>query len=499
MNKNLSNWLIALSCCITFAIDMHGQNEIFKSGYYKGHKWVIYYFDPNLEIDGAIKWSICRNALTVDELNIGDELFFYVTSKSEGHKNELYDFDGNLIIPYQFDHGVGVNKFGSTYLLTVNKKDVWNPLLDVFSTKGQLVLPDCREISYITKDKQYGEIFKAKVEDGYGVFNTGGVVIVPPGKYKDIKWTMDEDNNIVTFEFTNTDDYIGMMDRNKNWLVPFNRQFKTVKPLETEYGRYFLCQKNNNLGKYALFNDKWNEVLTPNYSSITPLDVDGVLYFKVYKDGYCGLYDKTGTEIFSPDYGNLWHLGSNYWGFQINGYCGVMTMQGKVIIPTSRRYTSIGRFIKSQKRFTYSMDGFEGECNHLGQQVSKRRVAKPKSSTTTTSPSKTSSSSSSAASSRTSSTSSSTTSNSASTSNNNSGNNTTTIHVEHHHDPVPVQQWQACWACGGMGTMGCDGCGGSGTKYIGNRLHRCGLCNGSGIRPCNICYGNKGQYITVYK
>lgn len=91
---------------------------------------------------------------------------------------------------------------------------------------------------------------------------------------------------------------------------------------------------------------------------------------------------------------------------------------------------------------------------------------------------------------------------SSSTSNNtdnNSGNSTTTIHVEHHHDPVPVQQWQACFACGGMGTMGCDNCGGGGTKYIGDRLHRCSRCNGRGIIPCNVCYGNKGQYITVYK
>ena len=90
-------------------------------------------------------------------------------------------------------------------------------------------------------------------------------------------------------------------------------------------------------------------------------------------------------------------------------------------------------------------------------------------------------------------------SNNSSTSNSNSGNNTTTIHVEHHHDPVPVQQWQACFACGGMGTMGCTNCGGGGTKYIGDRLHRCSRCNGRGIIPCNVCYGNKGQYITVYQ
>ena len=84
-------------------------------------------------------------------------------------------------------------------------------------------------------------------------------------------------------------------------------------------------------------------------------------------------------------------------------------------------------------------------------------------------------------------------------SNNNSGSATTTVVVEHKHDPAPIQQWQACFACGGTGRMGCDFCGGSGTKYIGDRLHRCSRCNGRGEIPCNTCFGNKGQYVTVYK
>ena len=90
-------------------------------------------------------------------------------------------------------------------------------------------------------------------------------------------------------------------------------------------------------------------------------------------------------------------------------------------------------------------------------------------------------------------------SSSSSSSFNSSSGTTQTVIVEHHRDPVPVQEWQACFGCGGMGTMGCDNCGGSGTKYIGDRLHRCSRCNGGGIIPCNVCYGNKGKYVTVYR
>lgn len=87
-----------------------------------------------------------------------------------------------------------------------------------------------------------------------------------------------------------------------------------------------------------------------------------------------------------------------------------------------------------------------------------------------------------------------------SSNNNNSENKTTTVVVEHRRNPVPMQEWQACFGCGGMGKMGCDGCGGSGTRYgVSDRLRVCSRCNGRGIIPCNVCYGNKGQYITVYR
>jgi DnaJ-class molecular chaperone len=153
-----------------------------------------------------------------------------------------------------------------------------------------------------------------------------------------------------------------------------------------------------------------------------------------------------------------------------------MNYAGKIIIDTDRGYTSIGNFVTFTKRFPYTMTGYKGECDINGKQISKIKVETPKQAVASSSSSSSSSSN-----------------------NSNSGNNTTTIHVEHHHDPVPVQQWQACFACGGMGTMGCDNCGGSGTKYIGDNLRICSRCNGRGIIPCNICYGNKGQYITVYR
>jgi len=246
---------------------------------------------------------------------------------------------------------------------------------------------------------------------------------------------------------------------------------------------YFIVESGQQRGlKNA---DKWLIPLSNTYSDIVPL-VDNYLLIK--KNGRCGMITFDGREIVPAELDALEKCGTGFLRFKINGFWGVMNYAGKVIIPTDRGYTKIGDYVSFTKRIPYEMDGYKGECNNLGVQVSKIKVTAPKQTTTTSSSSS-------------STTSSSTTSSSSSSNKNNSssGNTTQTIVVEHQHTPQPVQEWQACFGCGGMGTMGCDNCGGSGTKYIGDRLHRCSRCNGQGIIPCNICYGSKGKYITVYR
>lgn len=82
-------------------------------------------------------------------------------------------------------------------------------------------------------------------------------------------------------------------------------------------------------------------------------------------------------------------------------------------------------------------------------------------------------------------------------SNSNSGKSTQTVVVEHHRDPVPVQEWQQCPGCYGSGQCPMVQCGGSGWYYVGDRVTTCSRCHGSG--KCTTCAGKGGHYITVYR
>ena len=216
------------------------------------------------------------------------------------------------------------------------------------------------------------------------------------------------------------------------------------------------------------------------YSSAQSIKNGNMTYYIVGKNGHYGLVNSNGQNIVPAELDAIQQCGTGFLRFKVNGYWGVMNYTGKILIPTDRGYTKIGDYVSFTKRFAYEMDGYKGECNNLGVQVSKIKVATPQQNVATTN------------------TTTNTTSDNSNKSTSESGK-TQTVVVEHHRDPIPVQQWQACWACGGMGTMGCDNCGSSGTRYVGDNLRRCSRCSGQGIIPCNICYGNKGQYITVYQ
>lgn len=228
--------------------------------------------------------------------------------------------------------------------------------------------------------------------------------------------------------------------------------------------------------KYGLKDNtgKWIIPLSADYSSMEYF-VDN--FVKVAIQNKYGIVTLDGKELVPPELDAIEKCGKGFLRYKLNGSWGVMNYAGKIIIDTDRGYTSIGDFKTFNKRFSYTMNGYKGECDATGRQISKIKVDTPRPNTSVVSSSGSSSSSSS--------------------SNNNSGNNTTTVVVEHKHDPVPMQVWKQCTGCYGSG-MCQSGCGGSGwfTGYSGNST-RCIGCGGSG--KCQFCAGQGGHYEVEYR
>lgn len=247
-----------------------------------------------------------------------------------------------------------------------------------------------------------------------------------------------------------------------------------TKTFNVSKGRYDgTCDKNGReLSMKKRPPTKYDIMSDGGYSDVTEITNNGIKYFLVTKNRHKGLTDSQGKVIIEADLELLEQAGTGFLRFKLADFYGIMNYQGKTIIPTSRGYTKIGNYVASQKVFSYEANGYKGECNHLGVQVSKIKTG-----------SETDSSSSGGKTSNTTTTTS---------DKNKTDTKEQTIIVEHHRDPVPVQEWVQCSVCWGSGT--CQTCLGSGTNYSGSR---CISCHYSG--KCHFCNGQGGRYQTVYR
>lgn len=223
-------------------------------------------------------------------------------------------------------------------------------------------------------------------------------------------------------------------------------------------GNYLKVKKDY---KYGLITSSGKEIIPCIYQELTQFDGN---YLKVKKDYKYGLISIAGKELIPTEVDDLATAGKGFLKFKINGFWGVMNYQGKIIIPTDRGYTYIGNYVTMTKRFPYEMDGYKGECNSLGQQVSKIKVSTQKSApnANTSVPS------------------------------NSTSSGKQEIIIKHEREKVPVQVWVKCGYCNGSGQ--CAYCLGYGYNVAG---YKCNTCHGNG--RCTKCAGKGGQYNVEYK
>lgn len=273
----------------------------------------------------------------------------------------------------------------------------------------------------------------------YGAEDKNGNLLIPYEYTKIWYMSLDSKFNLPVFFMAILGDYVGAYSPDGRCIIPVSRKYTNIWPEnDTEYGQYYTYNKKD--GMYGICNANGKQLFEAPYDEVNPHYSKGKFFYTVKK--------------------------------KVNGVMmfGLIDGNGNIVIPLQKRivYESLGEIYEIAEDDKGVKIGSTKSINTTENILAANKSGiRPSSSN--------------------------------SSSNNNSGGGTTTIVVEHQYTPQPVQEWQACFGCGGMGTMGCDNCGGSGTKYIGDRLHRCSRCNGQGIIPCNICYGSKGKYITVYR
>ena len=124
------------------------------------------------------------------------------------------------------------------------------------------------------------------------------------------------------------------------------------------------------------------------YNSVRLVNDGGTEYFIVSKNDHYGLTGASGQVIVPAELDDIQQCGKGFLRFRMGGFWGVINYTGKIIIPTDRGYTKIGDYVSFTKRFPYEMVGFKGECNNLGQQVSKIKATTQQASTAASSSNK---------------------------------------------------------------------------------------------------------------
>jgi hypothetical protein len=179
-------------------------------------------------------------------------------------------------------------------------------------------------------------------------------------------------------------------------IVFFNPQkIEYFTKVKDQYnGNYFLISKSGKrmliYGKYTILD---NFILTihegylGSHVYLTNGKELGFFYliekigssniYRVQDDAYSSYrYLKSnGEEIFKEQYDEIIACGERYLKVRNNVNYGIVNIDGKEIIPTSRGYTFISDYDSNKGTFAFTKKGFSGVCDAQGREISTTRLA----------------------------------------------------------------------------------------------------------------------------
>jgi len=334
--------------------------------------------------DGPEAFSIDNKSLISGHVN--DKIYYFCYDQKDagrfihsqykrggGYINRLYDSKGNFITNLDIQHGLdqvlGVVKrikYQNSYYFSVEDYR-GRSYYGVIDDNGNTTIPFSRvEIfdnvtngkgGYVTLD---GCLFIGNHSGGFGLIKPNGQVITPIALGN---WMIGFGSEYVMFHTTHD---VSLLDNTGNFII------KGAKRIEEVNGKFRIEDQEGNKGLYTFDGNcvvspdlgycEFNEFVGPNKAR----------YFLVRETSskLFGVVNEHWDELFPCEFESIEYIGGDFFKFKSGPNWGVVTKNGKVIIPTSRGYSSIGKYSSIQKRIPFTKPGYTGECNSLGTQVS---------------------------------------------------------------------------------------------------------------------------------
>ena len=152
---------------------------------------------------------------------------------------------------------------------------------------------------------------------------------------------------------------------------------RIVKDVENVIYQDNIIEVINNGSGIIAFNGKW--IVTPDkgYDSYKSTKINGDLYYLIKYKGKQNyhLISNEGVDVLSRGFDEIINVSKRYVKVKnVNSY-GIMSLNGKEIIPTSRGYTYIGDYDSSKGTFAFTKKGVSGFCDAQGREISTTRIA----------------------------------------------------------------------------------------------------------------------------
>lgn len=342
---------VLYSCC---SKDDHGR-FIFQKRL-QNNDWKYYLYDSNGNFIANLDVSsiaVLKNEHCVKRFKDGNSYYFIIEdfiSGSVGERYCLIDDNGRTI-------------YSSNY-------EIRNSLFDKSPLSGCLLVEDVL----------------AKVA---GLIKLTGETIIPIEKETMIRGAGD-------LLYSNSGYSASILDRKGNIILDGAKKIICYEESNLFVVKYF----GNKDGIYS-FDKKW--ILSPDLGYEICYGFQGpkkVQYFYVREanSSLFGVISAVGKEVLPCEFEEIEYIGGNFLKFRSGDSWGVITLNSKVIIPTSRGYSSIGKYSSIQKTIPFKKPGYKGECNYLGRQISLvKDTQRTQSTTASATPAKSSTSKSSSA------------------------------------------------------------------------------------------------------